>query len=233
MARGGDKSLTLKSAAAALARLYPAEDALTDPFELVVWENIGYLADDDKRRDAFEELRRRVGLKPKDILKAPAGLLRAIARKGGIHADLRAERLREAARLAMESCGGNVLAALRALPPAKARSLVKTFPAIGDPGADRILLAAGIALEPALDSNGLRVITRLGFCVEEKSYSSTYRSARKAIVADGKADRTWLMRLDKSARAHGKALCRRNDPQCLACPLEPGCAYARQRKASR
>lgn len=233
MARGGGKSLTLVSAAAALAKLYPAEDALADPFEIVIWENIGYLADDDKRREAFDELRKRVGLKPKDIRKAPLGMLEAIARKGGIHANLRAERLHEAATLAIEKCDGDMLGTLKALPPAKARTLVKQFPAIGDPGADRILLAAGIALEPSLDSNGLRVITRLGFCAEEKSYSSTYRNARKAILAEGKADRAWLIRLDQSARAHGKALCRRNDPQCLACPLEADCAYARARKPLR
>lgn len=228
MARGAP--LSLISAAATLAKLYPAEDTPTDPFEIVVWENIAYLADDDKRREAFEELRKRVGLKPKDIRKAPLGLLEAIARKGGIHADLRAERLHETAQLAIETCGGDMLAALKALPPAKARALIKKFPAIGDPGADRILLLAGISIEPALDSNGLRVITRLGFCEEEKSYSSTYRNARKAILASGKKDRAWLIRLDQSARAHGKALCRRTDPQCLACPLESGCAYARARK---
>lgn len=78
-----------------------------------MWENIGYLANDDKRRDAFEELRKRVGLKPKDIRKAPLGLLEAIARKGGIHAGLRAERLHEAAMLAIESCGGDVPARAR------------------------------------------------------------------------------------------------------------------------
>jgi endonuclease III len=227
MARSRGKDLTLISAAATLAKLYPAEEPLTDPFEIVVWENIAYLADDDKRSEAFEELRKRVGLKPKEIRKAPRSLLEAIARKGGIHADLRAERLHEAAELAIEHCGGDVLAALTVLPSAKARTMLKKFPAIGDPGADRILLLAGVSAEPALDSNGLRVITRLGFCAEEKSYSATYRNARKAILKEGKTDRAWLIRLDQSARAHGKLLCRRNDPQCLACPLEAGCAFAR------
>src|SRR5215470_10962818 len=118
----GREKLSLVQAAAKLAKLYPAEPTPTDPFEVVLWENIAYLADDEQRREAFEELRRRVGLKPAAIAKAPLGLLLAIARMGGIHPDLRAERLKEAADIAITLCNGDVLGTLRALPLAKARA---------------------------------------------------------------------------------------------------------------
>ena len=55
-----------------LAQLYgePAPPAVTDPFAMILWENIAYLANDTKRAQAFTELRNKVGLTPKDIRKA-------------------------------------------------------------------------------------------------------------------------------------------------------------------
>src|SRR5262249_31011659 len=132
----GREKLSLVEAASKLGRLYPAEPTPSDPFEVVLWENIAYLADDEERRQAFDELRRRVGLSPAAIAKAPMGVLLAITRLGGIHPELRADRLKEAADIAIKECNGDVLGALKTLPLAKARALAKKFPAIGDPGAD-------------------------------------------------------------------------------------------------
>jgi len=42
-----------------------------DGWELVLAENIAYLVDDQRRWQALDELRRRVGLAPEQILAAP------------------------------------------------------------------------------------------------------------------------------------------------------------------
>ena len=53
-------------------------------------------------------------------------------------------------------------------------------PCSGDPGAEKILLFSRTHSILALDSNGLRVLRRLGYGEERKSYASTYRSAQEA-----------------------------------------------------
>ena len=67
-----------------LAQLYgePAPPLVTEPFAMILWENVAYLANDAKRAEAFAELRDKVGLTPKDIRKAKDSTLLAIASKG-------------------------------------------------------------------------------------------------------------------------------------------------------
>ncbi len=70
-----------------------------DPFGLILWEQVGYMADDERRRGAFEQLRERVGLVPEAILAASMGTLEEIARAGGsIAVSERAERMRWSAQ---------------------------------------------------------------------------------------------------------------------------------------
>ena len=68
----------------ALRELYgkPRPPTLTDPFELILYENVAYLADDEKRDEAFGMLRTRVGLSPENILQAPASTLNEVGRIG-------------------------------------------------------------------------------------------------------------------------------------------------------
>ncbi len=56
----------------ALEKRYGAQapPPIRDPFGLVLWENVAYLVDDEKRALAFTLLKKTVGLRPKDILAA-------------------------------------------------------------------------------------------------------------------------------------------------------------------
>src|ERR1700682_550421 len=108
----------------------PLPPRITDPFQMILHEKLAYLASDEKRDAAFDALRDRVGLTPEAILKASPKTLLEITRMGGIHAELRAERLREAAHLAIDKSVDD----LRTL------RLLKQFPMIGVPGAEKILL---------------------------------------------------------------------------------------------
>jgi endonuclease-3 len=217
--------IALTAAIAKLAPLYPQSRPLSDPLSILVWENVGYLIDDAKRDALFAEFKARIGLKAQAIANAPMAVLTDIARRGGMAPQKRAERLKEIGALAIRECNGDLFGALKSLPLAKARSLLKRFPSVGDPGADRILLFAGIAPVPAVDSNGLRALVRLGLVMEAKSYAQTYKSAVTILAKDGQAGFNWLKRAYIVLREHGKALCKRSAPICEPCPLDRVCAH--------
>jgi len=99
------------------------------------------------------------------------------------------------------------------------------FPSIGEPGAEKILMFARTHAVLGLDSNGVRVVTRLGLVNEDKSYACTYKGVQawaEAYVAQGTE---WLIRAHQLLRQHGQELCRRSRPRCEQCPLRDGCRY--------
>jgi endonuclease III len=218
-------TLDLSPVVARLSRLYSAEAALSHPFQLILWENIGYLIDDEKRAGLFEEFGERVGFDATGIAQAPQSVLMDIAQRGGMRAETRVQRWREIARITLMYADGDLDRTLRSLPLPKARALLKKYPAIGDPGADKILLLAGIAAVPSLESNGLRALVRLGYSPEENSYASTYKAACRVLEKESGGDPKWLVAAYVGLREHGRALCKRTDPQCLACQLDKICAH--------
>lgn len=202
----------------------PEKPPAKDPFALVLWENVVYLANDEKRAKAFAILRKEVGLRPRDVLAAPKESLFAIA-SGGIKPEIKVEAMRDAARIAGELDLESVLA----LPAAKAVKALKKFPSIGEPGAEKILLFARAQPLFALESNGLRVLVRLGYGKEQKSYSATYRSVREATTGEAPKDVDGLIRAHQLLRRHGQEICRRAAPICESCPLQVDCAYFARR----
>lgn len=208
-----------------LAQVYFAETPRADALALVLHENVGYLIDDARREELFREFERRVGVDAARISRAPDAVLLDIARRGGMRPELRVERWRRIAEIVLSDCGGDLDVHLGKLPLAKARALLKRFPAIGDPGADKILLFCGLDACPALESNGLRVLVRLGFMKPGTSYAASYRAAT-CLAGAFSRDRDRLIATYTLLRAHGRTLCRRNAPRCMACPLDALCAHA-------
>jgi endonuclease-3 len=202
-----------------------AKPAPTDPLEMILWENIAYLADDARRAQAWETFRKRIGTTPEEILAAPRAELMTIARAGILAAD-RVEKIREIAAIALHEFGGDLNKALDE-GPTRAKKALKKFPSIGDPGAEKILLFSRREPVLALDSNGLRVLLRLGYGKEDKNYSTSYRSAQEATRAEWKRDFDWLIAAHQLLRLHGQELCKRTRPRCEACPLRGECAYYR------
>ena len=129
------------------------------------------------------------------------------------------------AEIIFAECDGDLDAHLRKIPVAGARKLLKQFPAIGDPGADKIMLFCGLDPRPALDSNGLRVLVRLGLIEAAGSYAASYRAAIACVAAAFQRDRERLVSAFMLLREHGRALCKRAAPHCTACPLDPLCAH--------
>ena len=191
----------------------PHPPSLSDPLHLILFESIGYLVDDNTREVAFAALRNQVGLEPGDIIAAPIQSLVAVTRLGGIQPEIRARRLKEIALIVLNEFEGDLRKALD-LPAPQAIRALKKFPSIADPGAEKILLFTRTYPLLGLESNGLRVLLRLGFGQEYKNYSTSYRSVREALADQIGDDCDFLIRAHQLLRRHGKTLCKTNAPAC-------------------
>lgn len=216
----------LRARIAALRKLYgrPERPAVTEPFQQILWENVAYLADDARRAQAFAMLAHKVGLDPKRILAAPTSRLREIGRKGILPGGS-AAKLREIAEIAIGEFGGN-LRSVAKLPLPAAKKALRRFPSIGEPSAEKVLLFARSHAVFPMDSNVLRVLQRLGYGREGKSYAASYRATREAVAPELPRDFNGLIGAYLLLRRHGQELCTRTHPRCEVCPLRDDCAYA-------
>jgi len=221
---GGAANATLFEIVGQLEKYYgPPVPPSRDPFELIVLENVAYVANDAQREKTFAELKARIGIEPERILKANRKTLAGIV-KAGILPDVSVEELISVAQIAYLGFDSDLSSVLK-LPIPKAKKALKKFPGIGDPGADKILLFAGVLPVLALESNGLRVLVRLGFGEEEKSYAATYRTVQAAASEQVPANCEWLTRAHQLLRLHGKDMCKTTNPKCEACPVRNLCHY--------
>jgi len=216
----------LKKIVARLSAHYgePGPPITTDPFELVLLENIAYLVSDQRREEAFKLLRKHAGTRPHEILAASHEQILQATKLGGMHPEQRVGRLREIALITMNEFGGDLRQALT-LPLPKAKQALRKFPGIGEPSAEKILLFTRSYPVLGLDSNGLRVLVRLDFAEEKKNYTATYRSVQEAIQGQLIEDYDWLISAHILLRQHGKELCKTSAPLCEMCPVRKSCAY--------
>jgi endonuclease-3 len=197
--------------------------SLRGAWEMILLENVAYLAEDERRRQAFLTLKKQVGTEPAQILSASEEALLKVTGHG-ILADQFAKKLRKCAQIALEEFDGDLRPLLK-LPFAKAKKALQKFPGIGEPGAEKILLFTHNYPVLALDSNGLRVLVRLGFGEEKKSYSTTYRLVQKAAEQEVNKDYSWLIKAHLLLRRHAQELCKRSEPECNKCPLTSDCEF--------
>jgi endonuclease-3 len=200
----------------------------TNAFELLLWEYVAYLATDDRRGAAFNALRRRVGLTPQAILEAKLAVLHDIAASGGGTAvDDRVRHMQDAAAIVVDEFDGSLDAVL-SLPLPDAMRALQRFHGIGEPGAERILLLTRSQALLPLDSNGARVLVRIGYGVDHKSYTAMYRSVREATRPEIVSDVEWLIDAHVVLRRHGQEICRRSSPRCDSCAARAMCAHAQR-----
>jgi endonuclease III len=200
------------------------------PFELVMWENACYLLPDERRLEVFEALRAQVGLTAKAIDAAPDKLLLPLAKRGGMRPETRVFRWRQIAGITLSQFDGN-LDSILTRPYAEAKKALKQFPNIGDPGAEKILLLCGVASGLPLESNGLRVLARLGWGRSQKNYEATYKSVQEALKPQLPKSAARLRDAHLLLRTHGRTVCKDKAPQCHECPVSPDCQYAQSTAA--
>jgi len=196
----------------------------TAPYEFLVWWHCGYPASDGACEKGWKSLKEQVGIEPARLLAAKPAQLAAALRPGGMVPDLRAERIKEIAKRVQDEFGSDLRAALL-VPRAKARRILKSFSGIADPGADRILLFAGIAPLAAIPSNCVHVLTRILQGSEGENYSASYREAQRAIAAEVPEKFDARVRAYVLLKKHGQETCKRNNPRCEKCAINAMCAY--------
>lgn len=195
-----------------------------DPYEFLVWWYCGYPASDAACFKGWTSLTRDVGIDPNKLLRAETAKLAAAIKPGGMVPELRAERLHELAFRVENEFGGELRAALVG-PVAKVRRLLKSFHGIANPGADRILLFAGLSPVAAVPSNCTGVLLRILKKTEGKNYSATYRAEQRVIASEIPETFDARTRAYLLLKLHGQQLCKRTNPNCRECLLRPDCVY--------
>ena len=189
-------------------------------FELLLLENVAYLVDDRRRATAFDMLTRSVGATPEAILSATPEELERVT-TAGILQEHQANKLRAVAELAARL----PLNELNELPVREAKRVLMRFPSIGEPGAEKILLFSRSHALPGLDSNAVRVLTRVGIAQEMPTYAATYRDVQRVLEPYLVNGVDWLIRAHLLVRRHGQELCKRSRPRCERCPLTRVCEF--------
>ena len=225
----GQMSSTTSSVACLLHRLedyYGTQQPCwpTEPYEFIIWWHCGYPASDDRCAKGWTSLNREIGATPRQILAAAPKALAAALKSSVMLPDIAAQRLKEIAARVQDEFGGDLRGALIG-PLPHTRKVLKRFHSIADPGADRILLFAGISPVAAVPSNCPHVLVRLLHGLEREDYGTTYREAQKAIsdhvpeTFDAR-QRSYLL-----LKRHGQQTCNRTNPKCDQCPVSKDCAY--------
>jgi endonuclease III len=201
-----------------------------DPYEFLVWWHCGYPASDAACAKGWERLGAEVGMLPDQLLRATPQKLSAALRAGGMVPELRAARLKEIAMRVKDQFGGDLRTPLIG-PLREARKTLKSFSGIADPGADRILLFAGIAPLAAVPSNCTEVLARFLEGREAENYQASYRAAQRAIAAEVPETFDARTRAYLLLKCHGQKICKRSKPRCESCPVKLRCAYFGNRPA--
>ena len=219
-------TLTLREILNQLEKFYgPQEPSFpVDPYEFLVWWYCGYPASDAACVKGWTGLMREIGVDSGKLLRAKPSKIAAAIKPGGMLPDLRAERIQELAFRVENEFGGDLRVALAGSIP-KARKLLKSFHSIADPGADRILLFAGISPIAAVPSNCAGVLMRILKGTEEKNYSTTYREEQRIIASELPETFDARTRAYLLLKHHGQQLCKRSKPKCKECPLLALCHY--------
>lgn len=214
-----------------------------DPYEMILFVNCGYPATDASCTKGYEALKREVGTKPEKILGAPKAKLAAATRAGGIVPEIRAERLKTIANIVVDEFGGDLEWSLRKILEDAtkgtekgirlAKKALREFPVIGEPGADKILLFAGLAPVAAIPSACTGVPQRILFGHEDKNYAAGYRAAREAMESELPEEFVARQRAYLLLKRHGQEICKRTKPKCETCPVNKMCAYFRESRQTK
>jgi endonuclease III len=196
----------------------------TEPYEFLVWWYCGYPASDAACSKGWANLTREVGIEPEKLLRAKPAKLSAALKAGGMVPELRSERLKEVAIRVQDEFAGDLRAGLVG-PIPQARKKLKSFPSIADPGADRILLFAGISPIAAVPSNCVHVLDRILRATEIQNYSTAYREAQRALASELPEKFDARTRAYLLLKKHGQETCKRTKPKCDECPVRRSCAF--------
>jgi endonuclease III len=194
----------------------------TDPYAFLIWLHCGYPASDVLCARGWESLNKSIGVQPEQLLGASIAQLTKALKPGGMVPERRGMRLKEIATRVQNEFAGDLSGRLSG---PGARKLLKKFPNIADPGADRILLFGDIEPVAAVPSNCPQVLVRIRSGRERDNYNATYREAQQLIENEVPKNFEARQRAYLLLKHHGQELCKRTNPKCGQCPVNAACAY--------
>jgi endonuclease III len=177
------------------------------PFDMVVWENVQAIVQEERQKRSVRPLKATAAERP----------------------ILRDRRLQQVHQLVMELFNGDFNRVLE-LPVREASSALQLFPGINTLAAEKILLYYRRLPVLAVDRHGLRALLRIGYGIACSTLESTYRCVQEAVNKQIVDDYDWLIRAQQLLRIHGQEVCKHSKPRCPDCPVQTMCAYARNRK---
>ncbi len=225
---------THKVAAARITRILDALESLygvlhaqapTDPYEFLIWWHCGYPASEERCWKGWQSLIDHIGIAPGQLIAASSAKLAKVLKAGGMVPEVRAVRIKEIAARVQGEYGNDLRCALSQLAAPDARKVLKTFPGIGNPGADRIALFSRLAPVAAVPSACPHVLVRIVHGTEGIQYTADYAAAQRILDALPATYEARIRGYLLVAR-HARELCKRNTPACGRCPLESDCAFA-------
>lgn len=196
-----------------------------DPYLFLIWWHCGYPPSEERCNRGWEALTTAVGVGVSELAVARSSRLARALKAGGMVPELRAARLKSIARTVLEDYAGDLRAALVAVPADEARKRLRKFPGIGAPGADRILLFAGLEPVAAVPSGSPYVLVRIESGREGAKYTATYARAQQLIEARLPATLEARSRAYLLLQRHARELCKARNPKCGECPLTGSCRY--------
>jgi endonuclease III len=200
-----------------------------DPYLFLVWWHCGYPPGEERCNRGWKALEAAVGVSAPLLAAAGSTRIARALKAGGMVPELRAARLRSIARSVLEDYAGDLRAALAALPAGEARKRLRKFPGIGSPGADRILLFAGLEPVAAVPSASPYVLVRIQSGREGAKYTETYRQAQQLIDTQSPATLTARRRAYLLLQRHARESCKAKNPKCGQCPVSGSCRYFARR----
>jgi endonuclease-3 len=150
--------------------------------------------------------------------------LTKIAARGGIEPGRRAEHIIRGAEIVVGQFGGDLDTAARR-PYQEARRAMKRLPMTADSGADRMLMFAGAHPVLGLESNGVRVLQRIGYAEERLDFNAAYRSIAANLAGELPAKRDALVDAHLQLRELGRTVCKTSGPRCGECAIRPLCGH--------
>lgn len=201
----------------------------TDPWLFLIWWHCGYPPSEQRCTLGWTGLGEAVAVEPAQLLAARPAILARALKAGGMLPERRAARLKDIARRVRDEFSGDLATALAQRPLVAARKTLRSFPGIGTPGAERILLFAGLAPVAAVPSNCPYVVVRLECGREPLPYNAVYAKAQQLLEAQLPETLAARQRAYLLLQRHGQELCRPTKPKCGECPVAAQCTYLKKR----
>ncbi len=210
-----------------LERRHPVRDWTHGmaPFEVLVSTILSQSTTVANERRGLEGLREALGeVTPENVAAASEAVIARAIWHAGL-ARQKAPRIRACAREVI-ACWGGSLDLVIGLPTDEARAALMGLPGVGPKTADVVLAMAGGHSTFPVDTHIARIVRRWNL-VRGASYERT-----RAVLEDwtpAAKRKAWHLAII----AHGRELCKAQDPRCDACPVRADCDWYHARQGPR